>query len=206
MTTWLKLHSRGKNPNNSLDWRLGGPQCRPDAAGEEEIFCLRPESNTVVYPVWWPSLNLSQLSLTFHIKHGFRILMRSESEPWGSTRGLKHVRVAPEAALNNFSISELRPPTDLLFFPKVIYEYGEPRWNDTDRGKPKNSEKTLSQCHFVCHVPHGRGERPATDCLEPRHWKKEHKRIANAYSNSFSWELFPIFLDTPVWPCLSPLS
>jgi hypothetical protein len=25
----------------------------------------------------------------------------------------------------------------------------EPRWNDTDRGKPKDSEKNLSQCHFV---------------------------------------------------------
>jgi hypothetical protein len=29
-----------------------------------------------------------------------------------------------------------------------------PRWNDNDRGKPKNSEKTLSQCHFICHQSH----------------------------------------------------
>jgi hypothetical protein len=28
----------------------------------------------------------------------------------------------------------------------MMHEYGEPRWNDTDRGKEKNSEKTLSQC------------------------------------------------------------
>jgi hypothetical protein len=48
-------------------------------------------------------------------------------------------------------VSELRPPTDLLFIPQVMYEYGEPRWNDTDRGKPKNSEENLSQCHFVHH-------------------------------------------------------
>jgi len=25
----------------------------------------------------------------------------------------------------------------------------EKRWNDTDRGKPKYSEKNLFQCHFV---------------------------------------------------------
>jgi hypothetical protein len=30
----------------------------------------------------------------------------------------------------------------LLFIPQMIYEYGEPQWNDIDRGKPKNLEKT----------------------------------------------------------------
>jgi hypothetical protein len=28
--------------------------------------------------------------------------------------------------------------------PEYIYEYGEPRWNDIDSGKPKNSERNLS--------------------------------------------------------------
>jgi hypothetical protein len=32
-------------------------------------------------------------------------------------------------------VSELRPPTGLLFVPQVIYEYGEPRWNEIDRRK-----------------------------------------------------------------------
>jgi hypothetical protein len=41
--------------------------------------------------------------------------------------------------------------TGLLLILQVIYEYGEPRWNDTDRGKPKNSEKNLPHCHFVHH-------------------------------------------------------
>jgi hypothetical protein len=26
----------------------------------------------------------------------------------------------------------------------MIYEYGEPQWNDIDRGKPNNSKKSLS--------------------------------------------------------------
>jgi hypothetical protein len=48
-------------------------------------------------------------------------------------------------------VSEVLPLTDMLFIPRVIYEYGERQWNDTDRGKPKNSEKNLSQCYFVHH-------------------------------------------------------
>jgi hypothetical protein len=37
---------------------------------------------------------------------------------------------------------------------QMIYEYGGPWWNDTDMGKPKNSEKNLSQCHFFHHESH----------------------------------------------------
>jgi hypothetical protein len=49
-----------------------------------------------------------------------------------------------------------------------------PRWNDIDRGKPKDSEKNLSQYHFVYHKSHWidpganpgrRGERPAINRL-----------------------------------------
>jgi hypothetical protein len=39
-------------------------------------------------------------------------------------------------------------------FNPQIYEYEEPRWNDIDRGKSKNSEKNLSQCHSVRHKSH----------------------------------------------------
>jgi len=29
-------------------------------------------------------------------------------------------------------VYELRPPTGLLFIPQLIYEHGEPWWNDID--------------------------------------------------------------------------
>jgi hypothetical protein len=34
-----------------------------------------------------------------------------------------------------------------------MYAYGEPQWNDTDKGKLKNLEKTLSHCHFMTTNP-----------------------------------------------------
>jgi hypothetical protein len=41
----------------------------------------------------------------------------------------------------------------ILRIPR-LYEFGERRWNNIDRGKPKNSEKNLYQCHFVHHKSH----------------------------------------------------
>jgi hypothetical protein len=53
-------------------------------------------------------------------------------------------------------VSELRPPTGLLFIPQKIHEHGEQRWNDIERGRPKNSGKTpvpVSLC--PPQIPHG---------------------------------------------------
>jgi hypothetical protein len=36
----------------------------------------------------------------------------------------------------------------------VFFLVMEHRWNEIDRGKPKYSEKNLSQCHFVHHKSH----------------------------------------------------
>jgi hypothetical protein len=57
-------------------------------------------------------------------------------------------------------------------------------WNDIDRGKPKNSEKNLYQCHFVYHKSHWidpgrRGERPATNCLS--HGTAQNLELMTAY-------------------------
>jgi hypothetical protein len=43
-----------------------------------------------------------------------------------------------------------------VVFPLDDYEYGQPWWNDIDRGKLKYLERNLSHCHFVHHkTPHG---------------------------------------------------
>jgi hypothetical protein len=54
-------------------------------------------------------------------------------------------------------VSELRPPTGLLFTPQMIYEYEEPRWNNIDMRNLKNSEKDLSQSYFIHHKSHTDG-------------------------------------------------
>jgi hypothetical protein len=36
-----------------------------------------------------------------------------------------------------------------------MYEYGDPRWNDVDRGNPKISYKNLSRCQMCSLIPHG---------------------------------------------------
>jgi hypothetical protein len=41
---------------------------------------------------------------------------------------------------------------DYYFF--VLFLVMEHRWNEIDRGKPKYSGKSLSQCHFVRHKSH----------------------------------------------------
>jgi hypothetical protein len=51
-------------------------------------------------------------------------------------------------------VSELQPPAGMLFISQVLYEYGEIWRNDTDTGKPKNSEKNLYQCYFDLHKSH----------------------------------------------------
>jgi hypothetical protein len=51
-------------------------------------------------------------------------------------------------------VPELWPTAGQLFIPHVMYENGEPWWNDIDRGKSKNSERNLSQCHSVHHKSH----------------------------------------------------
>jgi hypothetical protein len=40
----------------------------------------------------------------------------------------------------------------ISFFP--LFKVMKHRWNEIDRGKPKDSGKNLSQCHFVHHKSH----------------------------------------------------
>jgi hypothetical protein len=41
-------------------------------------------------------------------------------------------------------VSELWPPTGLLFISQAINEYGQPQWNDIEKGQPNISDKNLS--------------------------------------------------------------
>jgi hypothetical protein len=67
-------------------------------------------------------------------------------------------------------VSELQPLMGLLFIPQMIYKSVKPWWNYTDRGKPKNSEKTCPSATLSTTNPTWTdlglcGERPATNCL-----------------------------------------
>jgi hypothetical protein len=68
--------------------------------------------------------------------------------------------VIPGHCCANSAFQQWEPlsPTGLLFTPQMIYEYAEPRWHDIDTGKLKNSDRNLSQCHFVHRKSH-------LDCL-----------------------------------------
>jgi hypothetical protein len=71
------------------------------------------------------------------------------------------------AAVGRLCLCGTVPQTDPLPPPQMIHEWiwSEQWWNDTDRWKPKNSEKHQPQCHFVHHESqsdwHGREPGPS---------------------------------------------
>jgi hypothetical protein len=50
-------------------------------------------------------------------------------------------------------VTEMRPLTE-FFHPEIIYDNGEPRWNDIDKENLKNFGKILFKWHFVHHKSH----------------------------------------------------
>jgi hypothetical protein len=45
-------------------------------------------------------------------------------------------------------VSELPPPTGILFIPQMICEYGEPRLNFTDKGNRRTQRKTCPRVNL----------------------------------------------------------
>jgi hypothetical protein len=95
-------------------------------------------------------------------------------------------------------VSELRPPTGLLLNPPIIYEYSEPRWNDTDRRNRRTCRKPipvpLCQPQNSTGTEPGsktgfRGERPATNRLG--HGAVERKASSSKREYGISCNLWP---------------
>ena len=77
-----------------------------------------------------------------------------------------------ERAMIFWKVLNLRPFILMLDCNIQMQMNMEDQWDDTESGKPKYSEKNLSQCHYVHQESHGlgsktglRGERPASNCL-----------------------------------------
>jgi hypothetical protein len=75
---------------------------------------------------------------------------------WFSHRYLKHLQTCTLMITMSTEldyVSEMRPPTCLFFIPRVIYQHGEPWWNDIDRGNSllvnQSSLVFLKQSHLV---------------------------------------------------------
>jgi len=132
-------------------------------------YLLRPHRSDHVHKLWAVSCNISnQVDMN-----------KSRFEKWAmylyhqSVRTARflyskalllasylHANVICVAAVDvdgwGFSTTAINEP---FFILQMIHEYGQPRWIDSGRRKPKNLEKTLSQCHYVHHDSH-------TDWLE----------------------------------------
>jgi hypothetical protein len=67
-------------------------------------------------------------------------------------------------------ISELQPPTGLLFIPQIIYEYREPWWNNTDREKllicPPDFSANFTRSHLSVKQKEEHGKDNAEFCLQ----------------------------------------
>jgi hypothetical protein len=51
-------------------------------------------------------------------------------------------------------VSEMQPPTGLLFVPQMIYEYGEPWWNNIARKTEEVGDKPVPVPLYPPQVPH----------------------------------------------------
>jgi hypothetical protein len=94
-------------------------------------------------------------------------------------------------------VSELRPSKGLLFFSHVMYEYGdhvELYW----QGKPKNSEKSLSQYNFLHHKSDM--NRPEPPLREAAAYHMAWPVCPLTCQNTYSIFLSCLIASTSLWP------
>jgi hypothetical protein len=72
--------------------------------------------------------------------------------------------------------------------PKNIWVNVEQRWNDTERGKQKNSQESVSLCHSVHQKSHMDCPGREPDPLPVRNWRLTAKSIARLCSVLLSWK------------------
>jgi hypothetical protein len=113
-----------------------------------------------------------------------------DSSNYGHTLGL-HVVHVDGVRLCLWTAATNRP----VFHPADDNEYGEPRWNDIDRGKPKNSDENQSESHFFHHIPHGlTGARTRASAMRGR-WLTAWAMARITYSAAASYMTFLLFLS-----------
>jgi hypothetical protein len=74
-------------------------------------------------------------------------------------------------------------------------------WHDTDRGKPKYSEKSLFHCHFVHHKSYK--DLPGIEHWPPLNTLKKvevpYHSIVTDFRKSIAFERFPDFAHLSFW-------
>jgi hypothetical protein len=101
-------------------------------------------------------------------------------------------------------VSELPPPTGIVFIPEVIYDWGGPRWNGIDRENSRNRRKPVPVSLCPKLIPRGqtrartrasavRGRRiiawsMARSCVKmlPRHFRGEAEETSEIFSSESS--------------------
>jgi hypothetical protein len=97
-------------------------------------------------------------------------------------------------------VSEERPATGVLFIPQMIYEYGEPRWKNGDRGNRRTQREIRPSVWIKLNVKtSSRLLKPAKrTSTELTVWLQTLRLPWNANSLSQAWRALAIILGVEV--------
>jgi hypothetical protein len=106
---------------------------------------------------------------------------------WPCSQKRQHLRRLMFMSVGRDYVSELPPPLGLLSIPQMMYECGEPRWNDTDRETSKKLENNLALATLSAHPT---WPDPTANPGPPRR-KAVTKRLSHgtAFNNCCCWKV-----------------